>query len=1147
MNIALKQKIHSLLGDNQSATITGISSDVWTLLYKNIIKFNNKNVYAFPTEDEAEKYYLDHKEDSLLFYPDHDDGVFEGIDSSEINLYKRFSVLRNISKNKDISIVTTIKALNILMPPLSYFSNDIFEVSLSDIISPRELARKLVSLGYSSSPSVEERGSFSTKGEIFDIYTASGEAFRLGYFDDMIEQINLIDLDTNRTINSNGLESIIIDQMPQSVLYSNNLIQNFKQNFPRPKNSNRELIKYRESIFEKVNEGALFRNYPLFYSLFFNDPIPLINILIRESFTFHFFSLEEGIKNFEMSVEKDLESIQRNIKNEAHSDILPPVESVYNIELKLDFPKLIINSLDFDTNFESDITNKFKLNSKSIEVYLNENMADQISLKMPQRIINLIRKERDRNKTFYFAFIRENSKSRFIQLLKENNIDGSRIYFLNSFLEKGFYYPVENSFFISEFDFLTQKINKTKRAKNSNTDVFAEQLATLNINDYVIHKNHGIGQYKGIETIELNNTEADYLVIHYSDEDKVFVPMYKMNLIQKYTNSAANVKVASLKTKKFDQEKNKARNSVKKLAFDLLEIQAKRAAQRGFKFSDPDELFLEFEQKFKYQETPDQLKAIDDVIADMCSEKPMDRLICGDVGFGKTEIAMRASFKAILDKKQVAILVPTTVLALQHFNTMSERFKDFPVNIHLTSRFRSAKQIKETLELTKEGVVDILIGTHKILSDKVKFKDLGLLIIDEEQRFGVGHKEKIKSLKANIDCLTMTATPIPRTLQMSFLGIKDFSLIQTPPPKRQSIKTYLIKDEPITLQNAIKKELSRGGQVFIVHNRVNDIEEYTAKIKKLAPEAKVVFAHGQMGEKLLEEKISDFYSHKFDILVSTTIIESGIDIPNANTMIVDKANMYGLSQLHQLRGRIGRSDKKAYAYFIVPFDRNISSIAAKRLKALQTYTEIGAGFSLATSDLEIRGSGDILGGEQSGHIANIGLELYMELLKEAIGELKNESFTHTQRDIEVQTPFKSLIPENYIENPGQRLRYYKKLSNCSDISKLDEIKSELNDVYGLTPDSLNNLFSILESRISLNHLPLKSIKVLSSSIILNFDKILVEQNSLLQEKIVQFFISRPKVYKLKPNYSVTCKFKDQITIDTLLEFAKYIAVQIEAC
>jgi len=574
-----------------------------------------------------------------------------------------------------------------------------------------------------------------------------------------------------------------------------------------------------------------------------------------------------------------------------------------------------------------------------------------------------------------------------------------------------------------------------------------------------------------------------------------------------------------------------------------LELQAKRKLKQGFSFSEPDHNFANFSLSFKFTETPDQTRAIDDVISDMVSTRPMDRLVCGDVGFGKTEVAIRAAYKAVLDGKQVCILVPTTVLALQHYSSFVERFRETAVSIDFISRFKTPKQANETINRLSEGKVDILIGTHKLLSNKIQFKNLGLLVIDEEQRFGVGHKEKLKLLRENIDTLTLTATPIPRTLQLSFLGIKDLSVIKTPPAKRQSIKSYVIKEDLSTLKLAIEKELKRGGQVFIVHNRVSDIEIYTSKIRELVPQSRIIYAHGQLGERDLEKRISDFYNYKYDILIATTIIESGIDIPRANTMIIERADMYGLSQLHQLRGRIGRSDKKAYAYFVVPSHKKLSEVAAKRLRALQTYADLGSGYALATSDLEIRGSGDILGPEQSGHIGSIGLELYMELLKESINELKGVT-TNTKRNVEIQTPYSAYIPKEYIQNSGLRLKYYKKLSNSSSEEDLTNIINSIVDQFGQLPQETENLIYVIKSRLLLSNVGVIFVKTGSFSIQLKFSKELIEENEDLRNKIINLFTQRPKIYKINPDYSINCKFKDKVLISTLLEFSNYLNEQL---
>jgi transcription-repair coupling factor (superfamily II helicase) len=512
---------------------------------------------------------------------------------------------------------------------------------------------------------------------------------------------------------------------------------------------------------------------------------------------------------------------------------------------------------------------------------------------------------------------------------------------------------------------------------------------------------------------------------------------------------------------------------------------------------------------------------------------------------GKTEVAMRAAFKAVEDKKQVVILVPTTVLAFQHFHSFKKRFEKFPITVDFLSRFKSPKEEAQTLKDLEDGKIDILIGTHKLISDKVKYHDLGLVIIDEEHRFGVGHKEKLKHMRNGVDVLTMTATPIPRTLQLSFLGIRDFSLIKTAPPRRKSIKTFIIKDDATTVKDAIERELSRGGQVFFVHNRVHDIENVAATIQKLVPAAKIAIGHGQLGERQLEKTITSFYRGDFDILLATTIIESGIDIPNANTIIIDRADTYGLAQLNQLRGRIGRSDKKAYAYFVIPNDRNLNEIATKRLQALQKYADTGSGFSIASSDLEIRGAGDILGAEQSGHISSIGLELYLDLLQDAIAEISGKKVFEA-RTLELQTPFSCFIPNDYIKDSGNRLKYYKKLSNAKDVDQIDHTMSEIENIFGVIPGPLLNLRLILSAKIFLSVLPLKSIKVGTQQIVMSFDRSQFENNPQLQQRMAQYFLSKPKLFKVNPDFSVIHLSPKSVDPDYFTQFSKNISHELVA-
>ncbi len=1156
---SIVKNIKTIFDKNSVVKLSGVDFSTWSFIYFNFFKketnFQNSDVFIFRTEEQAEKAYetLKQYKKEILFFPGLTDNPFSSIIQSEAALYKRQLTLQALVSHPERKrvIITTYSAMHLKLPPKEHFLNS-FKIEVSDIISPDDLALKLGSFGYSKSPTVEEPGVFSKKGEIFDIFPLDGDPIRLLYFDDMIEEIYKIDKDNLKTLKDQPVQTVSIAQSPQGIISPDSVLS-LRSKLPKYSPTQKLKNKNKNEIFEKLSQGMLFENYPLFFPLFFETNLLLTDFL-TPSYKLHFFEKDTSENQFNESEANFYESVKRSVEDPSDDEVFPQPEQIYHFNslLQKDFKEFNIDEISLNIDLGDNLDNSLNLHFESTKVFLKKysQVEPKNKYEYLHQLIKAIESKLGASGKLYILYRNDSSRKELEFLISENISSKelkSKIEYFQISLTSGFYYKNENTFFLSESDLFAEKIKKTRKSKKLNTeDLFAEQLSTLKIGDYLIHKVHGVGKYLGMENIKMGNQENDFIIIEYKDNDKVYLPVYKLNLIQKHANQITEQRVDSLKTKKFELAKSKARSSVKRLAFDILELNAKRKLRKGFAFSEPDHHFKEFELDFPFEETPDQLSAIDDVLEDMQKETPMDRLICGDVGFGKTEVAMRASFKAVLDKKQVSILVPTTVLAYQHYNTFIKRFEGFAVNIEYVSRFKSASQVKEILQRVEQGTVDILIGTHKLLSDKIKYKDLGLIIIDEEQRFGVAHKEKLKLLKATVDNLVMTATPIPRTLQMSFLGIRELSLIRTAPLKRQSIKTYIIKDDGKTVRDAIEKELSRGGQIFIVHNKVNDIEEYAASIKKLVPDASLVVAHGQMPERELEKRIKDFYEHKFDILISTTIIESGIDIPAANTMIIDRADTFGLSQLHQLRGRIGRSDRKAYAYFLVPSNRNLSDIATKRLKALQTYADMGSGFSLATSDLEIRGSGDILGAEQSGHIANIGLELYMELLQESIEELKGQPVNHS-RSIEIQTPFPSFLPNKFIEDTGLRLKYYKRLSNCKSHDLLDEIIEEIEDQFGLSPQEAQNLYLILKSRINLQHLALDSIKVLSKSIILNFNQLEIAEDVTLRNKVIQFFMERPKVYKLNPNFSVNCSFKDSVKPETLLEFTNYIAQQIDPC
>ena len=1139
----------------------GATTEQWSFIFNSFLRENTKlflnksQVIITTNNDEAEDFYNslqlseENKDIELLFYPGLEASLYSGVISSEKSFYDRFEVLSKLNRRGDSTtkfiLITSFEAISLRTPPRSFFKEFSFNIQTEDIIAPLELAKKLVEMGYSSATSVEEPGTFIQKGQIFDIFPVGSDPVRLSYFDDLIETIYPIDLDTQKTVREKPLTSVCITPAA-GILAHHDFSVTLRENLPQPGPAFKNKFEFRKALFNRLSDGLLFENYPVYLPLFFKEPESLtdyfdvnstrVTVLNANEVERAYLELAEGLR-FEY------EQAEENINSD---NILPAYNKIYDFNFISDMrdkKMVLVDQINLNMIF-GDIANSVDLRLIKTKTFLNENINP--TLPKPEYItaaLDFIKKHFLFKGMIYFSSYSESSRKEIQHLIDLQDFPSdlrTRIKFLPFRVSEGFYYEAEKFLIISDGDLFAVKKNKPQKYKKVDLDLFAEQLATLKSGDYVIHSEYGVGEYLGLEALDIGGDKSDFLVLKYADNDKIYVPVYKLNLIQKHADATAGLKSDSLRTNKFILLKARAKNSAKVLAFDLLKLQAERQSSVAYAFSAPDHLYKEFELAFPFEETPDQARAIEEVLECMQKPTPMDFLVCGDVGFGKTEVAMRAAFKAVEDKKQVAVLVPTTILALQHYNSFTKRFKEFPVRIEFISRFKSAKETKEILEKVEKGQVDILIGTHKLLSDKLKFSDLGLVIVDEEQRFGVGHKEKLKLMKASVDFLTLTATPIPRTLQMAFLGLRDLCLIKTAPPRRQSIKSYVIKEDELTIQTAIQKELQRGGQVFLVHNKVHDMEQYAASIKELVPEAKITFAHGQMGERELEDRINSFYNGNYQVLIATTIIESGIDIPNANTMIIDRADTYGLAQLHQLRGRIGRSDKKAYAYFVVPRMREISTIAQKRLHALQTYADMGAGFNIASVDLEIRGAGDILGATQSGHVEAVGLELYMELLKDAINEIRGEKKL-LKKDIEIVTPFPAFIPNHYISDASERLKQYKRLSNCESHGLLENIREEFQDVYGIFSEELSNLFTVLETRIYLQTLGLKSVSVGGSAITLRFDKQFLESNTELRDKVVNFFISRPKIYQFTPDYRVIYNQKTGVTQNDLLKFSKTIS------
>jgi transcription-repair coupling factor (superfamily II helicase) len=1116
------------------------------------------SVFVFPDTESCESAFDiardTFKEQEVLLFPGLDHSPYGGYVASERPLFERFFCLNKIEKvlqKKPIMVFTTIEALHLKQPPRSLLSGNSLSLEVSDIISPDQLKVKLNKIGYQNSITVEEPGTFSHKGEIFDIYPSDGEPIRLHYFDDMIEEIFLIDKETLKTKRDSPINDIHLGLTPR-FLCSPEFSTNLRGAIPMPPVAHKDKFEKRKAIFSKLSDGFLFESYASYIPLFTEENSSLLDYLESVSLRLHLF---DSFKINEIWEGEwfDLQEEFQTVNEDPNSDsILPSPDNLYykNLLEQINESNIThINELEIAVDIDNE-NESIHIKTQSFSQFFDvPHFKSQEKAEFLKSVFGSLRDHFKHSGNIVFFHSNEASKNEFNHLLdiyEFSREQKERIAYSSFPLQRGFYYQNEKTLFLTEGDLFSNKRKKVKEVSQKDLDLFAEQIATLAVGDYVIHNEHGVGKYLGLQSLDLSEDKADFLVIEYTGNDKVYVPVYKMNLIQKHANSTASISVDSLRSSKFATLKKRAGQSIKQLAFDLLKLQAERESSQAFSFSEPDHYFREFELSFEFQETPDQSRAVENVLIDMQRNRPMDHLVCGDVGFGKTEVAIRAAFKAVMDNKQVAVLVPTTILALQHYSSFKKRLKNFPVELDFLSRFKSPKETKEIVERLQDGKIDIIIGTHKLLSEKVKFSDLGLVIVDEEQRFGVNHKEKLKLLKANVDFLTLTATPIPRTLQLSFLGLRDLSLIKTPPPKRQSIKTYIIKEDALTLQTAIRKELKRGGQVFIVHNKVHDIEEFSGKIRELVPEANIVIGHGQLPEKELEKRMQGFYEGKYQILIATTIIESGIDIPNANTMIIDRADTYGLSQLHQLRGRIGRSDKKAYAYFVIPNDRNLTIVAEKRLKALQTYAEMGSGFNIASCDLEIRGAGDILGANQSGHIEAIGLELYMELLQDAIRELKGEKQSFT-KNIEITSPFPSYIPNNYIEDSGERLRQYKRLSNTQTLQQLDEILDELNDIFGPIPQEIKNLAVLLKARIFLKHCGIKAVQLNSQSISIQFDQSILDKNKELAGNVAHTFLSQPNLYHFSPDYKVLYKSKRKLNQESFLDFCQKIAEQIVPC
>ena len=1014
---------------------------------------------------------------NVHYFPALDLLPFEVIAQSRETQRKRLEVMQSLVRDKGKSaVVTTLEALSRVLLPREIFGAAAFTLKTGQRVSTGDLLGRLAAIGYNRVDMVNDQGQFTLRGGILDIFaTAAEHPCRLEFFDDEIDSIRLFSIENQRSIQktdeifiSPAVEFFLAGQEKGKVLAQ---IEGEGQQLLKAvgRKGNREgyeILSARVAeVLENMREGQYFPGYEQFLPYFYPDKNSLLDYISGEYILF----IDEPNRQREAFLlsERETQETYKTLLEKGR--VLPGQLHNYFTweEMCRRFSRMrkVYFSLLPKKPAGVDTVNMLGITAKTPGLFMGKTglLADELKEWRRQKFSTVIlvnsreRGERLRQGLWDLGLEAILAEPGF-------NLQPEQVYISSGYLSTGFEFTISKLVMLTEHElFFQPKKRQPRRIFQEGKRVTI--LEDLKMGDYVVHINHGIGRYQGIEKLTVGEAERDYLVIRYIGEDKLYVPTEQSGLLQKFVGQEGqSPKLSKLGGNDWNKVKNKVKAAVKDLAEELLALYAARQSLPGYVFSPDSPWQMDFEEAFPYEETPDQVRAIREVKTDMEKPRPMDRLLCGDVGYGKTEVAIRAAFKAVTDGKQAAVLVPTTVLAQQHYNTFRERVEGFPVNVAVLSRFRSTKEQKAILRDLKTGKTDIIIGTHRLLSNDVRFKDLGLLIIDEEQRFGVVHKEKLKKLRKSVDVLTLTATPIPRTMHMSLVGVRDMSVIETPPEDRYPVQTFVVEYSLQLIREAIRRELSRGGQVYYVHNRVENIEKIAAQVQEMVPEAQIGVGHGKMPEEQLEKVMLNFIEGKIDVLVCTTIIESGLDITNVNTLIVDDADKLGLSQLYQLRGRVGRSSRVAYAYLTYNKDKILSEVAEKRLNAIREFTELGSGFKVAMRDLEIRGAGNLLGAEQHGHVAAVGFDLYCRMLEESVREAKGEELP-PEKTITIDIQVKAYIPQEYIFDPGVKIDFYQRIYAAKEKQELDQLKEELEDRFGPVPQALLNLLKIASIKV----------------------------------------------------------------------------------
>jgi transcription-repair coupling factor (superfamily II helicase) len=1065
------------------------------------------------------EFYKDEKQ-TLFHLPDWETLPYDIFSPHQDIIAERLTTLYALQKihGGDILIIP-LNTLAQRLAPKSYIQGNVLSLKINQKLNIDDFRRNLEASGYINVSEVMEHGEFAIRGSIIDLFPASSSMpYRIDLFDDEIETIRCFDPQNQRS--NNKVESV--DLLPAREFPSDEAgIKKFRERY-------REMLSgdpLNSIIYKSVSDGIMPSGIEYYLPIFFDDHElnTLFDYLPRSSLYIAPLELKQQLETFETEVNLRYEQRRHDIER-------PILSPEYLYQTTSEITSALDKSSVIYTSKNKNIDEQYNAAVKTPPDLILQTRLDEPAQALSSYINNFTTLHKGR-----LLFVAETSGRRevLIELLRSHQIypklcqswhefiaSEDKICITVSEIAQGLVLLRSDTVktdiaVITEAQIYGQRaIQKRRRKKRGgDSENIVQNLTDLTIGAPVVHIDHGVGRYLGLEKLKGDGYDAEFLLLEYAGGDKLYVPVSKLHLISRYTGaSAENAPVHRLGSEQWAKARKKAAQQARDVAAELLDIHARRAAVQGRSYHVDENEYASFCNSFPFEETPDQESTIHAVLEDLRSPQPMDRVVCGDVGFGKTEVAMRASFAVANTGKQVAILVPTTLLAQQHYQNFSDRFADWPIKVACLSRFNTAKKQKAILTDLADGKVDIVVGTHKLLQKTVKYHDLGLIIVDEEHRFGVRHKEHVKSLRAEIDILTLTATPIPRTLNMSLAGIRDLSIISTPPLQRLSISTFVTQWNDALIQEACQRELKRGGQIYVLHNEVKTIEKITRDIQQLIPEARVEFAHGQMPEKQLEQVMLDFYHQRFNILVATTIIESGIDVPTANTIIINKADRLGLAQLHQIRGRVGRSHHRAYAYLLTPPESVMTDDAKKRLAAIESLEDLGVGFTLATHDLEIRGAGELLGENQSGQISEVGFTLYSELLDRAVKALKQgkvpdpDAPLHSGIEIDLGLP--ALIPDDYVYDIHQRLMLYKRIASAISEEALDDIRVELIDRFGLLPEYLKNLFSVTIIKLVAQDIGIINIQVVDSGIKLKFN----EQPNINHVKLIEMIQTQSSLY-----------------------------------